>query len=332
MRRTNLAVFIPHMGCPHRCSFCDQRVIGGRETPPSPSEVVALLTEQQPILARSGTTAQIAFFGGSFTAVERGYMTALLETAAAFIRRYPAQYDGIRCSTRPDAVDGEIAAILKAYGVTAVELGAQSMSDEVLSANRRGHTAAQTLAAARLLKESGFELGLQMMTGLYRDTPERCIATARAFIAMSADTVRIYPTVVLRGTELGSLYERGLFKSFGFDETIELCAELLTIFGRSGVPVIRLGLHASPDVERDRIGGVYHPALRELVESRACYKKIKEETDRLGGRRFTIYADRRMFSRIVGQKRENRERLAREGLTFRLKEEDGTPLRVEAAE
>lgn len=332
MRQTNLPVFIPHAGCTHRCSFCDQRVIGGSVRPPSPEEVSALLAEQQPRLERSGTAAQIAFFGGSFTAVERSYMTALLETARSFVRRFPKQYNGIRCSTRPDAVDPEIIEILKEYGVTAVELGAQSMSDEVLLANRRGHTAAQVVRAAELLKEGGFELGLQMMTGLYRDTRERCLGTARAFLSMKCDTVRIYPTVILKGTFLGELCERGEYQSFGFDETIDLCAELLELFDCAGIPVIRLGLHASPEVEEKRIGGVYHPALRELAESRACYKKIKEEMEKLGARRFWIYADRRMFSRIVGQNRENREKLGRLGFTFQLKEENGTPFRVEAAE
>lgn len=332
MRRTNLSVFIPHAGCPHRCSFCDQRVIGGSSTPPSPKEVAALLSEQQPRLARSETAAQIAFFGGSFTAVERGYMTALLETAAEFARRFPEQYDGIRCSTRPDAIDPEVLGVLKAHGVTAVELGAQSMSDEVLSANRRGHTAAQVTRAAALIREYGFELGLQMMTGLYRDTAERCLETARAFIAMKSDTVRIYPTVILRGTFLGELYARGEFQSFGFDETIDLCAELLERFDRAGIPVIRLGLHASPELEQNRLGGVYHPALRELAESRLYCKKIKEEAEKLGTRRFRIYADRRFFSRIIGQNRENRVRLEKLGFTFELKEENGTRLRLEASE
>lgn len=332
MRRTNLSVFIPHAGCPHRCSFCDQRTIAGSACPPSPEEVAVLLTEQQPRLAQSGTAAQIAFFGGSFTAVERGYMTALLETAAAFVRRFPDQYNGIRCSTRPDAINPEIVAILKSYGVFAVELGAQSMSDEVLRENRRGHTAEQVARAAALLKESGFSLGLQMMTGLYRDTRERCLETARAFIGMKCDAVRIYPTVIFRDTYLGELYERGVFQSFGFDETLDLCAELLSLFNQAGIPVIRLGLHASPQVEQKRIGGVYHPALRELAESRACYKKLKEEMEKLGARRFFVRADRRMFSRIVGQNRENREKLGQLGFTFKLREENGTPFRVEAAE
>lgn len=259
-------------------------------------------------------------------------MKELLTVAKSFVCRFPEQYHGIRCSTRPDAVDSEIVGILKEYGVTAVELGAQSMSDEVLLANRRGHTAEQVFRAAALLKKNGFELGLQMMTGLYRDTRERCLETARAFLLMKCDTVRIYPVVILKGTALAELYERGEFQSFGFEETLDLCAELLEIFGRAHVPVIRLGLHASPEIGKKQIGGVYHPALRELVESRVCYQKIREEMEALGASRFRICADRRLFSRIIGQNRENREKLERLGFSFRLKEEVGAPLRVEAAE
>ena len=167
MKRTNISVFIPHIGCPHRCSFCDQRSISGAAHAPSPEEVAALLEEQAPHLAERGMQAEIAFFGGSFTAVPREYMVSLLECAHAAVQKHPEVYCGIRCSTRPDCVDGEIIAILKKYGMTAVELGAQSMSDEVLTANERGHSAEDVRRASRLIRESGISLGLQMMTGLY---------------------------------------------------------------------------------------------------------------------------------------------------------------------
>ena len=155
MKRTNISVFIPHIGCPHRCSFCDQRSISGAAHAPSPEEVAALLEEQAPHLAERGMQAEIAFFGGSFTAVPREYMVSLLECAHAAVQKHPEVYCGIRCSTRPDCVDDEIIAILKKYGMTAVELGAQSMSDEVLTANERGHSAEDVRRASRLIRESG---------------------------------------------------------------------------------------------------------------------------------------------------------------------------------
>ena len=183
--------------------------------PPSPEEVAALLASQAQVLESRDMKAEIAFFGGSFTAIKREYMTALLSAAGDALKKYPQAYDGIRCSTRPDAIDREILDILKDSGMTAVELGAQSMDDEVLAANDRGHTAQDVRNAAALIKEYGFSLGLQMMTGLYKDTPEKCLRTAEEFIALGADTVRIYPTVILSGTRLGELYLEGRYKSFG---------------------------------------------------------------------------------------------------------------------
>lgn len=294
------------------CSFCDQRSITGERTAPAAGQIRETLAEQAPRLAERGMTAEIAFFGGSFTAIPRGYMLELLETARAAVREFPC-YTGIRCSTRPDRVDEEIVDILKRYGVTAVELGAQSMSGEVLRANSRGHTAEDVRRAAALIKQSGIELGLQMMTGLYKDTPERCLETADEFIKLAPKTVRIYPTVILKNTRLGELFSRGEYKSFGFDETVELCAELLRKFEENGIRVIRLGLHASPEVEREMLGGVYHPALREIVESGIFLKDMKSRLAKLERGYHLIYTDPRNISKAVGQKKRNIKALAELG-------------------
>ena len=329
MKQTNLSIFIPHYGCPNRCSFCDQRYISGANQPPTPEEVRKTLTEQQPVLKERGLSAEIAFFGGSFTAIDRDYMIALLETAADFTEKYPGQYCGIRCSTRPDCIDGEILGILKKYGMTAIELGAQSMNDDVLRLNDRGHTAEDVRKAARLIKEQGFSLGLQMMTGLYGDKREYCIETAEEFIALGADTVRIYPTVILKGTRLGELYSAGEYKSFSFDETVDLCAVLLKMFGEKNIPVIRLGLHASREVEEKMLGGVYHPALREIVESRIFYGELLAEFKRLGGSDFIVYTDSRNISKLCGQKRENVIKLLELGYRFKVVPESGIYLKTE---
>ena len=181
MKQTNISVFIPHYGCTHICSFCNQKTISGHSEPVTEKELEGILEGQLENLKDSGTKAQIAFFGGSFTAIDRDYMIRLLTVAKRYTDAYPEQYDGIRCSTRPDCIDEEILGILKSYGMTAIELGAQSMNDEVLTANRRGHTAQDVRRASRLIKQSGFELGLQMMTGLYKDTEQYCIDTAKEF-------------------------------------------------------------------------------------------------------------------------------------------------------
>lgn len=328
MKRTNISVFIPHIGCPHRCSFCDQRSISGAAHAPSAEEVKALLDGQAAHLAERDMQAEIAFFGGSFTAVPRDYMISLLESAAEAVRRYPEVYCGIRCSTRPDCIDEEIIAILKRYGMTAVELGAQSMSDEVLQANERGHSAEDVRRASRLIRESGISLGLQMMTGLYRDSEEAVRLTCREFIALKPDTVRIYPTVILKHTRLGRLFESGEYRSFGFEQTVDLCAELLREFESAGIRVIRMGLHASPEVESEMLGGVYHPAFREIVESRLFLNDMKRELLTREKGNYMIYTDSRNISRAVGQKRGNIAALRELGYVVQIKPLDGAYIEV----
>ncbi len=323
MKQTNISVFIPHIGCPHRCSFCDQRSISGAARAPSPKEVTELLDGQAQHLSDKGITAEIAFFGGSFTAIPRDYMEALLDCAKSAVERYPGIYSGIRCSTRPDCVDGEIISLLKKYGMTAVELGAQSMSDEVLEANQRGHSAEDVRRAAALIKESGISLGLQMMTGLYRDSEDAVRLTCREFIGMKPDTVRIYPTVILKNTLLGSLYESGEYRSFGFEQTVELCAELLREFTAAGIRVIRMGLHASGDVERDMLGGVYHPAFREIVESRMFLNDMKKILLPLEKGNYVIQTDSHNISKAVGQKRCNIAAMRELGYNVEIAQRDG---------
>ena len=328
MKRTNISVFIPHIGCPHRCSFCDQRSISGAAHAPSADEVRELLDGQASHLAERDMQAEIAFFGGSFTAVPRDYMISLLECAAEAVRRYPEVYCGIRCSTRPDCIDEEIIAILKRYGMTAVELGAQSMSDKVLQANGRGHSAEDVRRASRLIRESGISLGLQMMTGLYRDSEEAVRLTCREFIALKPDTVRIYPTVILKHTRLGRLFESGEYRSFGFEQTVDLCAELLREFESAGIRVIRMGLHASPEVESEMLGGVYHPAFREIVESRLFLNDMKRELLTREKGNYMIYTDSRNISRAVGQKRGNIAALRELGYVVQIKPLDGAYIEV----
>lgn len=331
MKQTNLSIFIPHKGCPNTCSFCNQRFISGSDKTPSPEEVNAILAGQVSFLEQANLQAEIAFFGGSFTAVDRDYRKSLLYAASQYVKEFPHVYSGIRCSTRPDCIDEEILEELKLYGMTAVELGAQSMNDDVLKANLRGHTAEDVRRASGLIKAYGFELGLQMMTGLYKDKPEYCMETAREFAALKADTVRIYPTVILKGTMLDDLREKGLYQSFSFEETVELCADLLVFFKEKNIPVIRLGLHASETVESTMTGGVYHPALGEIVESRIMLREILKQMKSLGGSRFVLYTDRKNISLVAGHKGINRQKLSDMGYTFKIKEKQGCYLEAEKA-
>lgn len=176
MKHSNISVFVPHVGCPHKCSFCDQRTISGAQSLPR-GNYVRQVCEQALREVRSPEDTEIAFFGGSFTAVPRDYMLELLEAAREYVGE--GKFRGIRCSTRPDCISTEVLELLKGFGVTAIELGAQSMKDEVLAANERGHTAQDVVNASRLIKDYGFELGLQMMTGLYKSSLADDMETAR---------------------------------------------------------------------------------------------------------------------------------------------------------
>lgn len=307
----SVAFFVPHVGCPQRCSFCDQHSITGGAEPPTPAQV---WETAQAAAARLGPRAgetELAFFGGSFTAIPRAYMLALLEPARAAVERFG--FRGLRCSTRPDAVDGEVLALLKAHHMAAVELGAQSMDDGVLALNRRGHTAGDTARAAGLVKAAGLELGLQMMTGLYGSTPEKDLDTARALIALGPDTARIYPTVVLEGTGLAELCRAGAYRPQTLEEAVALCARLLPLFEEAGVRVIRLGLHAQREVEARRLAGPYHPALRELAESRLFLEKLLPALEARGPGPCRVRVNPRGLSAAVGQRRANVQELARRG-------------------
>ena len=245
MKHVNVALFVPHNGCPNQCSFCNQRAISGRRNQVEPSDVDSAV--QIALKNPESKGGEIAFFGGSFTAIERETMVSLLSAAYKYVEN--GSFRGIRVSTRPDAIDEEICRILKSYGVSAVELGAQSLDDRVLILNKRGHTAEDVVKATKLLKKNGFETGLQMMTGLYGSVDEDSIETAEKIIELHPDTVRIYPTVVLENTQLCDLYRSGEYQPQDVDAAAELCATLLEMFQKAEIKVIRTGLHSGGDVE-----------------------------------------------------------------------------------
>lgn len=269
-------------------------------------------------LKENTVNAEIAFFGGSFTAIDRGYMQSLLDAAAPYIGRFR----GIRISTRPDAIDDEVLELLKRSGVTAIELGAQSMSDEVLRLNGRGHTAQDVRNAVRLIRDHGFELGLQMMTGLYGSSDALDRDTAEEFVRLAPDTVRIYPTIVMRGTRLGELYEAGLYAPQDLDSAVELCAGLTALFGAHGIRVIRVGLHDTPTLRRDMLAGPYHPAFRELCESRVMLNTALELLKDKPAGAYTLAAAPRSRSKLTGNRKSNLAALSERGYAIHIIEDD----------
>ena len=242
-------------------------------------------------------------------------MVSLLKAAAKYLKTPERDgFCGIRISTRPDCIDEEILMLLKSFGVTAIELGAQSMSDNVLAANMRGHTADDVKKASQLIKSYGFELGLQMMVGLYKSTPADELRTMNEIISLAPKTVRIYPVAVLKGTRLAELYESGEYKLCPFDECVRLCAELMRGFTENGIKIIRLGLHAEESVESKAVAGFYHPALGELVRSEWVKELIETELSKNG--RAECRASNRNMSILVGHKRSNRLYFADKSVTF----------------
>lgn len=306
------------------CSFCNQRSITGQQYQPTPQDVRNAALTAAASMGGFSKESEIAFFGGSFTAIDRDYMVSLLKAAYEF----RDDFKGVRISTRPDCIDEEILSLLKSYNVTAIELGAQSMDDEVLTANNRGHDSGQVEKASKLIRERGFSLGLQMMTGLYKSTPEKDMETAYKIAGLEPDTVRIYPTVIMKNTALGELYLKGEYIPYGFDQTVELCSEMLLMFMEKKIKVIRLGLHYSDELLRDRLAGPYHPAFRELCESRCFLESIERQLkgrenrdirELPNGKTFIkrkkalIYVPKGAVSKAVGQSGSNKNYIFEKG-------------------
>lgn len=309
MKKGNISIFVPHLGCPCRCSFCNQNTITGNSDAPTSKDVKKAVEEA---LKHSGYDYEIAFFGGSFTAIDRDYMTELLSCAYEYVKN--GSVSGIRISTRPDFINDEILGILKSYGVTAVELGAQSMDDGVLEANRRGHTARDVEIASGLIKRYGFELGLQMMTGLYTDTWDKSVNTARKIIDLKPSTVRIYPTVVLRNTYLAQLYLSGEYFPPDAFESAELCAVLSEMFENAGVKIIRMGLHSSEDVKKNMLAGGFHDSFGELVKSKIFLRKILE----FPPGSYKLYINSKSLSKLKGNKKSNITILNEKGYNLKI--------------
>lgn len=316
MSHSNISIFVPHIGCPNMCSFCNQHTISGAQNAPTAKDVRRICTQAMEEI-RSPEDTEVAFFGGSFTAIPEEYMNELLDAAKDFTG--DGKFKGIRISTRPDCITPGILDTLKAYGVTAIELGAQSMNDEVLSANRRGHTAEDIELSAMMIKDWGFELGLQMMIGLYKSTPAYEFDTASRIISLKPDTARIYPVVILKGTALAELYQSGEFVPYDFDRAVDISAACLAMFEEQGIKVIKCGLHASEFVEQDKIGGFYHPAFRELCEG-LIYRRNMEfliNSDR-GHSWYEIAVSPNCISKAMGHKKANAEYFAANGITIKI--------------
>ena len=310
-KHANIPIFIPHLGCPNNCVFCNQRSISGHLD----FDAETVRDEIENALATIGERdAEIAFFGGSFTGIDRSLMLYLLGVAKEYVSS--GKVSGIRLSTRPDYIDREILGILRSHGVTAVELGLQSMCDHVLSSAKRGHDSACAERACNLVKEYEFELVGQMMIGLPESTLPDEIYTANKLCEMGVDAVRVYPTVVFCDTELEEMTERGDYTPITNGEAVLRTKEVLKIFDQRGVKCLRVGLCASENLSSDEavVGGANHSAIGELAMGEVFFDRLCEELDRradqlLPGAKIDIFVPRGATSKAVGQQKKNLLRL-----------------------
>ena len=306
-RRSIIPVFVPHLGCPRDCVFCNQRSIAAPHEP-SIDEVAG---EIEKALIYSGDGAELAYYGGSFTAIEREKRVGYLETAQPFLR--DGRLSSIRVSTRPDAIDDEIIEELHRYGVKTVELGAQSTDDRVLELSNRGHTREDIERASAKLKSEGFDLGLQMMIGLPGEKEDGHIRTARDLVDFGADFVRVYPTVVVKNTRLEELWRSGEYKALTPEEAAELSADVIEIFESASVPIIRLGLNPTEEMNGEAVAGAYHPALGEMARSVVMRRRAAALLEQhRGAETVTLFVPKGRTSMMVGQKRINIENLTKE--------------------
>ncbi len=325
-RHLNIPIFIPHLGCPHTCVFCNQRTISGAQCfdPASVDEQIATALAT----TAEGDEAEIAYFGGSFTGIDRDLMCYLLDVAERYVQNPiagKARVSGIRMSTRPDYISDEILAILARYSVRTVELGVQSMDDAVLAASGRGHNAACAERACRMLLDAGYTVVGQMMIGLPGSTLQSELESAERLCRIGVQGARIYPAVVFADTALCAMMHSGDYVPLALDEAIDRSAAVLGVLEANGVQVIRIGLCASDSLTdpQTAIAGANHPALGELVRSRLYYQNLKKLLSEAKHPVQRIDIPARELSVAIGQHRQN---------LLHLREEFGAQLQLVAAD
>lgn len=320
-----IPIFIPHYGCGYDCVFCNQNKITGVKSIPSYEEVEAKidkwLSTLRPLSEASDNyakTVELAFYGGSFTGIPMEVQSSYLDIA----KRYKelGRIDKIHLSTRPDYIDENILENLKKHSVDTIELGAQSFDDEVLMASKRGHDSKCTEKSAKLIKDYGFELGLQLMVGLPKDSLESSIYSANEVVRLSPSLARIYPTVIFEDTELLNMYRNGEYKPLKRDEAVKRAKAIYLILEKAGITIMRVGLKSGDIIDNSVIDSpAYHPAFRQLVESEIARDRIenlinanqdilsdKSKTDE-SKTKVDIYSSPKWFSNMLGNKGENKE-------------------------
>ena len=306
-----IPIFVPHLGCQNNCTFCYQKRISGHTKMVTAKDVKDTIEYYLKHFKDDNKYVEVAFFGGSFTAIDTDKQIELLEATQEYIKN--KKVNSIRISTRPDAIDKEILKRMKKYHVKTIELGVQSTNNYILNRCKRGHTGEDVKKASKLIRRFGFILGHQMMVGLPESTKQDEINTAKELIKMKPKIVRIYPVLVIKDTELADEYYKGEYTPLTVGQAVERCKEVVDLFNRNKINVIRIGLQnteeiSDPNTEKSSVvAGPYHPAFRQLVESSMWYDSIVNEIKKVNAKvkKVKIKANDININNIIGHKKEN---------------------------
>ena len=323
MKHYNIPIFVPHRGCPNDCVFCNQKKITGISTDITLEDITNTIEEHLKTLPKNNRTVEVAFFGGSFTGIDIDVQKQFLSAAHKYIKT--GIIDGIRISTRPDYITKSILEQLKKYGVTTIELGVQSLDEDVLINSNRGHSSNDVYNAVSLIREYDFSLGLQMMTGLPGDSNEASIKTAEKIIELSPDFVRIYPTLVLKNTKLEQMYNEGSYVPQSLKDAVLLCKNLLILFRENSIPVIRVALQTTDEIcpGGSYVAGPYDAQFRELVESSIYYDRFSQELSKSKFKDVLALVNTKEVSKAIGRNKSNIIRLSKEfDIKFKVKGDD----------
>lgn len=306
-----IPIFVPHLGCPNDCIFCNQKSISGQKKNITKEDAKKIIEDYLKSMNKEDALIQIAFFGGSFTAIHVEKQEELLKVAYEYIKE--GKVDSIRISTRPDCIDKETLKRLKKYKVKTIELGVQSANDYILKKSNRGHTFKDVKKASKLIRLYGFKLGHQMMVGLPESTMQDEINTAKALIKLKAKMVRIYPVLVIKNTKLEEQYLNEKYKPISLPQAIETCKELVKMFVEKNIDVIRVGLQNTDEItdptnkKSEVVAGPYHPAFRQLVESGLWYDSIVAKIKKLNVKvkEVEVTVNPENVNNVIGHKKEN---------------------------
>ncbi len=308
-----IPIFVPHLGCPNDCIFCNQKSISGQKKEMTKEKAKEIIDNYLESIRKEKESVkiEIAFFGGSFTAIKEEKQEELLKVAYEYVKS--KDVDSIRISTRPDAINKEILKRLKKYGVKTIELGVQSANNYILNRINRGHTFEDVKKASKMIRWYGFKLGHQMMVGLPESTRLDEINTAKQLIKLKPKMVRIYPTLVIKNTKLEKEYEEGKYKPLSVVQTVEVCKDLVRMFTDKKIDVIRIGLQTTDEISEpgsknsEVVAGPFHPALRQLVESAMWYDAIVGKIKKLNVKvkEVEVTVNPIDANNVIGHKKEN---------------------------